>query len=186
MSGALSDSEWNTLGTGIQDIESQKSLFFISSKSLTVDSVVSVVETLKSQNSGLSLILLSCDDFVHYCESICSSSNSACLGGALRYLVDTLNVSIIVTTNIKEDHHLNNRPILGDFYGEQNLSDYADLLAICEPVNIGGKNQCRGSRALEVFVRGRRTLHRLNFAVDDCGVPDANETTHAIKENVED
>lgn len=171
MTGALSGSEWKTLGTGIKDIESQKSLFFISNKSLTVDSVVSAVETLKLQNSDLSMILISCDDFVHFCESKCSPSNSSCLGGALRYLVDTLKISIIVTTNIKENNHSNDKPNLRDFSGEQNLTDYADVLALCEPVNIGRTNQCKESRRLEVFVRGSRKLHRLTFAVDEYGVP---------------
>lgn len=167
--GALSDNEWIKIEKAVTQIVRESNLFTVSCKTMTLDSLVTAINKLKVQEPNLRLVLVSVDDFFLSFESDWCSTEKACLGGALRNLVDSLDISIVVTVNLSDeiDERPDHKACLLDFPGHLNLSHYADNLALCEYPDLYEKDTNRHTNQVDIVVYDGWNSTRISIPVNE-------------------
>ena len=167
--GALSDPEWIKIEKAVTQIVQESNLFTVSCKTMTLDSLVTAINKLKVQEPNLRLVLVSVDDFFHSFESDCCSTEKACLGGALRGLVDSLDISIVVTVNLSDeiDNRTDHKACLLDLPSHLNLSHYADNLALCEYPDLYEKDTNRHTNKVDIVVYNGWNSTRISIPVNE-------------------
>ncbi len=176
--GTLSDNEWIQIDKAINQMAKRSNIFAISCKTMTVHSLTIALEKLKLQQPNLGFALVSADDFIHSFKSACYSDNHMCPGGALRYLADKLNISIVVTTGLCDqmgspsDHQATMKGLPKHL----NLVDYADFVVLCEYPDTYEEDPSKHNNLIKVFVSSNRGLTRINIPINEAMMPEINQT----------
>lgn len=167
--GALSDNEWIKIENAVTKMVNKSNFFAVSCKTMTLESLVTAINELKVQQPNIRLVLVSLDDFFNSFESDCCSTEKACLGGALRSLVDSLDISIVVTVNLSDeiDNRTDHKACLLDFPGHLNLSHYADNLALCEYPDLYENDTNRHTNQVDIVVYNGWNSTRISIPVNE-------------------
>lgn len=167
--GSLSDTEWIRVDEAITHLAEVSNFCDVSCNTITVDLLISAIVALKTKLPELGFVLVSADDFTHPFEAACGLANDICWGGALRYLVDSFEISIVVTTALSEaiDNRIDHQTTMKDLPGHLNLLNYSDVVALCEYPDMYEEDLSKHNSLIKVLVNSKRTVTTINIPVNE-------------------